>query len=396
MRRVTGAILAIGLVAAAIAPSTAPAGAASSPSSQLHAVSCTSATFCMAAGEYATSSGGATLAERWNGKTWSVVASPNPASSTFSRLYGVSCTSPSNCIAVGSQYNATTKVAKTLVELWNGKKWSIGADAVITGAPTGAFLYGVACTSTTFCFAVGQRSVSGSVGTTVLAERWNGHSWAIVTTPKVANARYLRLDAVSCTSTQRCDAVGYYLPPNAGPVPLTEHWNGNAWTVVPSATTGELGEGDLLVSVSCASPSNCIAAGEYELGGVGRPATFVERWTGKSWKIIKSADPARSYSALEGVSCKSATSCIAVGHYQKPRNRFDFGPTLTLAERWNGTKWTIVSSPNPGAKVSDLAAVSCWGTTHCFAVGAQTASTTQTLTERWNGTTWAVVASPNP
>jgi hypothetical protein len=297
---------------------------------------------------------------------------------------------------VGSQYNATTKVAKTLVELWNGKKWSIGADAVITGAPTGAFLFGVACTSTTFCFAVGQRSVSGSVGTTVLAERWNGHSWAIVTTPKVANARYLRLDAVSCTSTQRCDAVGYYLPPNAGPVPLTEHRNGNAWTVVPSATTGELGEGDLLVSVSCASPSNCIAAGEYELGGVGRPATFVERWTGKSWKIIKSADPARSYSALEGVSCKSATSCIAVGHYQKPRNRFDFGPTLTLAERWNGTKWTIVSSPNPGANVSDLAAVSCWGTTHCFAVGAQTASTTQTLTERWNGTTWTVVASPNP
>jgi hypothetical protein len=96
------------------------------------------------------------------------------------------------------------------------------------------------------------------------------------------------------------------------------------------------------------------------------------------------------------VSCKSATSCIAVGHYQKPRNRFDFGPTLTLAERWNGTKWTIVSSPNPGANVSDLAAVSCWGTTHCFAVGSQTASTTQTLTERWNGTTWAVVASPNP
>jgi hypothetical protein len=297
---------------------------------------------------------------------------------------------------VGSQYNATTKVAKTLVERWNGKKWSIGADAVITGTPTGAFLFGVACTTTTFCFAVGQRSVSGSVGTTVLAERWNGHSWAIVTTPKVANARYLRLDAVSCTSTRHCDGAGYYLPPDGGPLTLTERWNGTAWTRLPSANTGELGEGDLLVSVSCASPSSCIAAGEYELGGVGRPATFVEQWTGKSWKIIKSADPARSYSALEGVSCKSATSCIAVGHYQKPRNRFDFGPTLTLAERWNGTKWTIVSSPNPGAKVSDLAAVSCWGTTHCFAVGAQTASTTQTLTERWNGTTWAVVASPNP
>jgi hypothetical protein len=395
VRRVTGAIFAIGLAAAAIGPTTAPAGAASRPGGQLHAVSCTSATFCMAAGEYSTSSGGATLAERWNGKTWSVVTSPNPASSTFSRLYGVSCTGPSSCIAVGSQYNATTKVAKTLVEQWNGKAWSIAADAVVTGAPTGAFLFGVACTSTTFCFAVGQRSVSGSVGTTVLAERWNGHSWAIVATPKVANARYLRLNAVSCTSTRYCAGVGYYLPPNAGPLPLTEHWNGTAWTNVPNANTGELGEGDLLVSVSCASPRSCIAAGEYELGGVGRPATFVEQWAGKSWKLIKSADPARSYSALEGVSCKSATSCVAVGHYVTPRNRFDFGPTKTLAERWNGTKWTIVSSPNPGTAISDLAAVSCWSTTHCFAVGTQTgSSTTQTLTEGWNGSIWTVVPSP--
>jgi len=395
VRRVTGAIFAIGLAAAAIGPTTAPAGAASRPGGQLHAVSCTSATFCMAAGEYSTSSGGATLAERWNGKTWSVVTSPNPASSTFSRLYGVSCTGPSSCIAVGSQYNATTKVAKTLVEQWNGKAWSIAADAVVTGAPTGAFLFGVACTSTTFCFAVGQRSVSGSVGATVLAERWNGHRWAIVATPKVANARYLRLNAVSCTSTRYCAGVGYYLPPNAGPLPLTEHCNGTAWTNVPNANTGELGEGDLLVSVSCASPRSCIAAGEYELGGVGRPATFVEQWAGKSWKLIKSADPARSYSALEGVSCKSATSCVAVGHYVTPRNRFDFGPTKTLAERWNGTKWTIVSSPNPGTAISDLAAVSCWSTTHCFAVGTQTgSSTTQTLTEGWNGSIWTVVPSP--
>jgi len=47
--------------------------------------------------------------------------------------------------------------------------------------------------------------------------------------------------------------------------------------------------------------------------------------------------------------------------------------------------------------VSDLAAVSCWSTAHCFAVGTQTgSSTTQALTERGNGATWTVVASPSP
>jgi len=391
----TAAVLTL---AGVVSPYAGPGGAASATSSQLHGVSCTSATFCMAVGEQGTSSGGATtLAERWNGSAWSIVASPNPAASKFSRLYAVSCPSPSDCTAVGSQFNATTKISKTLVERWNGKKWSLVSDADFPGGPSGAFLFGVACTSSTFCFAVGQRSVSGSVGTIVLIERWNGHSWSLVNTPKVPNARYLVLKAVSCTSTRRCDAVGDFLTPSAGPVPLTEHWNGTAWTLVPSATTGELGEGDLLVSVSCGSPASCIAAGEYELGGVGRPATFVEQWTGTSWKIVKSGDPARSYSALEGVSCKSATSCVGVGRYQKPRNRFDFGPTMTLVERWDGKKWSIVASPNPGSKVSDLAAVSCWSTTRCFAVGTQTgSSTTQALTERGNGATWTVVASPSP
>jgi hypothetical protein len=373
-----------------------PGGAASVTSGQFHAVSCSSATFCMGVGEQATSSGGgATLAERWNGNTWSIVSSPNPAGSKFSRLYGASCTSTSNCIAVGSQYNATTQVSKTLIERWNGKTWSISADAVLPTGSTAGLLYGVACTSTTFCFAVGQRFVSGAVAATVLAERWNGHGWSLVNPPNVANARYLRLNGVSCTSTRQCVGVGYYLPPDGRSLPLAEHWNGTTLTRVPSANTGILGSGDLHESASCANPSSCIAAGEYELGGAGRPATFAEQWNGKTWKIVKSVDPASSYSAFEGVSCTSATSCVAVGRYQKPRNRVDPGPTMTLVERWDGKKWSIASSPNPGSKVSDLAAVSCWNTKSCFAVGTQTnASTTQTLTERGNGSTWTVVTSP--
>ncbi len=57
-----------------------PAGAATPGGSEFHAVSCTTATFCMAVGEtLVTSSGpGTTLAERWNGTKWTVVASPDP------------------------------------------------------------------------------------------------------------------------------------------------------------------------------------------------------------------------------------------------------------------------------------------------------------------------------
>jgi hypothetical protein len=45
---------------------------------------------------------------------------------------------------------------------------------------------------------------------------------------------------------------------------------------------------------------------------------------------------------LDGVSCTSRASCTAVGYS-------DNAPPITtsLAERWNGTTWTRVPTPNP-------------------------------------------------
>jgi hypothetical protein len=53
-----------------------------------------------------------------------------------------------------------------------------------------------------------------------------------------------------------------------------------------------------------------------------------------------------------------------IGHYS-------VGSTgKTLAERWTGTKWSIVSTPNPkGSTDSWLKGLSCPTPTTCFAVG---------------------------
>ena len=67
----------------------------------------------------------------------------------------------------------------------------------------------------------------------------------------------------------------------------------------------------------------------------------------------------------------------------------------TLVERWNGTSWSIVTSPNPsGATFAVLSGVSCPSTTSCYAVGESALD--KTLVEHWNGTSWSIVASPNP
>jgi hypothetical protein len=67
------------------------------------------------------------------------------------------------------------------------------------------------------------------------------------------------------------------------------------------------------------------------------------------------------------VSCTSAASCTAVGSYQSSSVP-TFGASLTLVEVWDGTAWSIASSPNPGTG-DILEGVSCGASQVCTAVG---------------------------
>src|SRR5579863_7146809 len=69
----------------------------------------------------------------------------------------------------------------------------------------------------------------------------------------------------------------------------------------------------------------------------------------------------------------------------------------TLIEHWNGTKWSIVTSPSPGSIGNFLNGVTAISTGDAWTVGGFSNShfTSQTLTEHWNGSAWSVVKSPN-
>jgi hypothetical protein len=337
----------------------------------LHGVSCASAGACTAVGEYGDGTSDVTLAEGWNGSTWSIQPTPNPAGGSNITLYGVSCASASACTAVGGSSNGTTMV--TLAERWNGTKWSIQH----TPNPTGSsftFLYGVSCTSVSACTAVG----TSSNGT--LAERWNGTTWSIQHTPNPTGGSGILLQGVSCASASACTAVGGYSKGTAANVTLAERWNGTTWSIQHTPNpTGAQGSG--LGTVSCTSASACTAVGAYNTGPT-TGGTLAERWNGSTWSIQHTPNPAGGSSiVLGGVSCASATACTAVGDYNN-------GTTgVTLAERWNGSTWSIQPTPNPaGAPVSLLNGVSCASATACTAVGGYNNGTAGvTLAERWNG-----------
>jgi len=146
--------------------------------------------------------------------------------------------------------------------------------------------------------------------------------------------------------------------------------------------------------VSCSSSTACTSVGEYVTAeDVGH--AFAERWNGTGWSVQSTPNPAGAEeSYLQGVSCASSTACTATGGYYNSE-----GKLVSLAESWNGTEWKVQTVPSPtGAKSSVLHVVSCKSSTECTAVGRYENSegVYLALAERWNGTEWKVQTVPNP
>jgi hypothetical protein len=324
-------------------------------------VTCASATDCWAVGDYYTGSTNQTLIERWDGTAWAIVTSPNTSSTEWNGLVGVTCPSPSDCWAVGGTYNTNSGARHTLIERWNGSSW-----AIVTSPNIGhdAYFDSVTCSSASECWAVGLGW---------LIERWDGNSWAIVPSPDVG-----ALHDVTCTSASECWAVGGYFNDGAYR-PLIERWDGASWAVVTSPGVGELG------SVTCASASEC-----WAVGGDG-----IERWNGVVWEVITFPHYGDTQdNELVSVTCASASECWAVGNYY----------FKTLIQRWDGTSWTITSSPGSGRNGDEqLKGVACASASQCWSVGNvefyqggivhYPGTYYGSFFEQWNGSSWNLATS---
>ncbi|MGO9343754.1 MAG: hypothetical protein ACLP6E_14745 [Acidimicrobiales bacterium] len=261
---------------------------------QLNAVSCLSSSNCVAVGTFDTTAGRyQSLIESWNGTTWSVTPSPDP-SEAFDYLSGVSCVGPTFCVAVGE---SGKDYSKTLIVSWNGTIWSL-ATSPDPGA--GNALSGVSCVSKSNCVAVGTLETTAGRHKT-LVESWNGTTWSVTPSPNRASDS---LYGVSCTKT-RCMAVGSYFSGGRAQ-PLTESWNGTVWSKVESPSFNK-STVVTLNAVSCSSSTHCVAVGGYD-------EVLIESWNGAEWSVTKGPDKGNG-SWLYGVSCAGTGSCTAVGFF---------------------------------------------------------------------------------
>jgi hypothetical protein len=176
---------------------------------------------------------------------------------------------------------------------------------------------------------------------------------------------------------------------------LVAAWQGTSWQTQSTPDPAGAAVQTILSGVSCPSASDCVAVGYFETNAV-VAVPLAESWNGTSWQIQATPLPATlSSGTLSTVSCTSASACTAVGSYLDSST----GQTVTLAERWDGTSWQVQPTPNPTEAMdgSYLDAVSCSTPDACMAVGNyNNGEASVPFAETWDGTSWTVQTVPYP
>jgi hypothetical protein len=314
---------------------------------------------------------------------WSLLYSQNPYA-TVNNLNAISCVSATDCVAVG--YGSQAVNSLDLIQTWDGTSWTAAAAP---SPPSNDTLNAVSCSSATFCVAVGYYQTSPSTFTSLI-EQWDGVSWAVVPSPDPGTAADA-LYGVSCISSTHCVAVGYSSDTSAPSVPvdqtLVETWDGVSWTQQASPNPG--GATSQLKAVSCASATMCLAGGSTANG----LDSLVETWDGVSWTQQASLSPGAAQNDLAGVSCTSSTTCMVVGTYTQSGGLTEF----PLIEQWNGVSLTQQTGPAPWvvnslSAVSCTSSSACIATGY----STDTFGNSYTLALAYNGTAWSTTNSLNP
>jgi hypothetical protein len=261
------------------------------------------------------------------------------------------------------------------------------AWSLLTPVPTAStfdnVFQSVAALSATDAWAVGYAYYGGGIQRALTAH-WDGVQWSLVPSPDVG-LNDTKLFDVAAVSPQDIWAVGYY---SAGQdlLSLVEHWDGTQRNIVPSPSPHS--NIDELTSIAVVAPNDIWAVG-YSYAGTTVSFTLVEHWDGTQWSVVSSPSPGSAANSLDSVSVVSANDIWAVGSYA------DFSsPYQTLTMHWDGTQWSVVPSVGGGtANSNHLTGVSAISANDVWAVGAYGGLT---LTEHWDGSAWNLVGAPNP
>jgi hypothetical protein len=284
----------------------------------------------------------------WDGTAWSLV--PAEQQTVYGEtLESIKAIFPNNVWAVGHYCPGAPAACRTLTEHWDGSAWS--AYPSPNNALDGDYLNDLAVVSIDDMWAVGFSLVPGPPPYGNHAEpltmRWDGSAWSIV--PAAIPAGYGgALEGVAAIGPDDVWAVGGYGPLGGYGQTLTMHWNGLAWSIVPSPSSGPYSS--TLKAVGVVSPTEVWAVGEGSL------STLAMRWNGSGWSVVSSPS-APGTNFVHGLAIAAANDMVMAGY------SYD-GAIHELLLRWNGAQWTPEQGSHAGGYFYGVTALSggdFWG-----------------------------------
>lgn len=303
---------------------------------------------------------------------------PTPPTARAAAFNAASFTAPDDGWAVGTIGESLSgSGVDTLIEHWNGTAWELVPTPAIM--VSNEYLTGVVAFGSDDAWAVGRQDRYGYSADLPMLFRWDGLKWSTVTAPGPAIP-----SAIGGSGPDDVWAVGRN---------VLQHFDGTAWiSVTPPRADASLN------SVTVLSPDDAWVGGTVpdRRSGYDRTAhPFLAHWDGTSWSRVGVPHP-RTDARVASVSASSSSDVWAVG--SAAASTTERGGTFAL--HFDGTRWHRVKSPNRGAE-NALSGVVTASATEAWAVGHRDGYTRagsavwRTLIERWDGTRWEVVASPN-
>lgn len=210
----------------------------------------------------------------------------------------------------------------------------------------------------------------------------SGGAWQVVQTLVSADAR---ADAISADGPDDVWVTGDSTGDGTGP--LTEHWNGKTWTVVPAPLPAGADSSGELLGVVTLSANNAWAVGNGQ--DAATITGVIEHWDGKSWQQSTLPASVSTNLMLNAVTADGPHDLWAAGE------NYATGQPVLL--HGNGKTWQQISVPTAGAPYADINALSTDGTGGVYVVG--TAHLTASdwghpLVEHWNADTWQPTPVP--
>jgi hypothetical protein len=319
------------------------------------AVSDTDAWAVGSTGAELNTTGAHVLIDNWNGTHWTQSSAPATPGNT-GYLADVSASSATDAWAVGHTSEGRDGF-EPLALHWNGTSWAVSS----TGLSASSLLYGVADISPTDAYAFGDAAgdASGYVA------QWNGTTWSRVTVPipTETNLPY-EFDAIAADGQDDVWVLGYgYVLTSSTSEKFdvfSLHFNGTSWSAVLMPESNSAADVYNFDALHVNSPTDVWAVGGIGDGIGIQGTTLIEHWNGTAWSVVPSPSPG-SGDGLSGVTTSNASDDVwAVGSYVPSGS--DLYQPLIL--NWNGTAWSTVTSPaissdsslsdvstNPGASI---------------------------------------------